>query len=53
MKWLKAVRSLLGKITDALMWGRQRGLWSEKQGTGGSGNVTPFERPHRPDGIVR
>lgn len=43
MSWLRKVRGILGKITDALLWGRKRGLWSEKHNTG-----LNLEKPHKP-----
>ena len=32
MSWLRKVQGFLGKLTDALLWGRKRGLWSRKHG---------------------
>ena len=32
MKFLLALRKILGAITDALTKGRQAGLWDKKQG---------------------
>lgn len=41
------VRKVLGKLTDLLLWGRQRGLWTEKQGRHEM-NDRPPELPHEP-----
>jgi len=44
MSFLTKLRGILGKLTNALLWGRKRGLWTEKHGPGGK----PLEKPHRP-----